>query len=282
MIAATEPPDDDQTGDAQKPPVQKPPVQRPTEQKPNDDKPKAEKPDAEQKNAGLKANAKKQPEETVLLAFVGAAPAVRIDWTAKAEGASGLAALRERRSPAGGPVEEAALRTHSRLTYSISRAELSVLTVEVPANQKVVNVAEANVRQWSVETTGKTQRITVQLFEPARQSESIEIDLVQYGDQPLTDAAAAPPKGAEPPPKGAVAMPKGADNPAKAAAVAKPGETARRTLEVPVVKALNVSRQQGIIVVDTVEGLQIEPRTRDGLLPARCRRIAAGARQAAS
>ena len=31
---------------------------------------------------------KKPPEETVLLAFVGAAPTVRIAWTPKAEGAA--------------------------------------------------------------------------------------------------------------------------------------------------------------------------------------------------
>jgi hypothetical protein len=266
MIAATEPPEDDQTGNAPKGDAQKPPVQKPTEQKPAEQKPNAGKPNAEQKNAGLKANAKKQPEETVLLAFVGAAPAVRIDWTAKAEGASGLAALASVEAQQEVRIEEAALRTHARLTYSISRAELSVLTVEVPANQKVVNVAEANVRQWSVEKTGNAQKITVQLFEPARESESIDIDLAQYGDQPSPGAAAAPPKGADALPNGAVALPKGAENPAKAAAVAKPGETARRTLEVPVVKALNVSRQQGVVVVDTVEGLQIEARTRDGLL----------------
>ena len=141
------------------------------------------------------------------------------------------------------------MRTHLRLTYAISRAELTVLTIEVPADQKVVNVAEANVRQWSVETSGKTQKITVQLFEPARQSESIDIELVQYGDQ--HEAADAPPKVANSP---------------KANDAAKPAEPARRTLEVPVVKALNVSRQQGVVVVDVAEGLQVEPRTREGLL----------------
>ena len=182
----------------------------------------------------------------MLLAFVGAAPTVRIDWTAKAEGASGLAAIASVEVQQQVRVEEAALRTHARLNYSISRAELTLLTVEVPADQKVVNVAEANVRQWSVETTGKTQKITVQLFEPARQAESIDIDLVQYADQPAAKAAEVPPKAN--------------------AAPAKAADSARRTLEVPVVKALNVSRQQGVVVVDVAEGLQVESHTRDGLL----------------
>ena len=168
-----------------------------------------------------------------MLAFVGTAPTVRIDWTAKAEGASGLAALASVEVQQQVRVEEAALRTHARLTYAISRAELTVLTVEVPADQKVVNVAEANVRQWSVETIGKTQKITVQLFEPARQSESIDVDLVQYGDV----APAKAPEGAA----------KAQEAPAKGA------EPARRTIDVPVVKALNVLRQQGIVVVDVAE-----------------------------
>ncbi len=237
MIAATEATDD---GAKQAP--------REDDNRKADDKSKGDNPDAEKK-----AVDKKAPEETVLLAFVGAAPTVRIDWTAKAEGASGLAAIASVEAQQQVRVEEAALRTHARLNYSISRAELSVLTVEVPADQKVVNIAGANVRQWSVETTGKTQKITVQLFEPARQAESIDIDLVQYADQPATKAAEAPPKGAEAPPKAN-------------AAPAKAPDSARRTLEVPVVKALNVSRQQGVVVVDVAEGLQVESHTRDGLL----------------
>ena len=199
----------------------------------NGEQPKAAPADAENK-----ASDKKPADETVLLAFVGAAPNVRIDWTAKAEGASGMTALATVEAQQQVRIEEAALRTHARLTYSISRAELSALSIEVPADQKVVNVAEANVRQWSVETTGKTQKITVQLFEPARQTESIDIDLVQYTEQPAA--------------------------PAKAAG-AQPAEAPRRTLTVPIIKALGVTRQQGVVVVDAAEGLQVEPHSREGV-----------------
>ena len=44
------------------------------------------------------------------------------------------------------------------------------MAIEVPADQKVVNVFDANVRQWSVEKERPSvQKITVQLFEPAKQ-----------------------------------------------------------------------------------------------------------------
>ncbi len=186
-----------------------------------------------------KANGKKPAEETVLLAFVGAAPAVRIDWTAKAEGASGLAALANVAVEQAVRVEEAVLRTHATLAYSISRAELGQLTLDVPADQKVVNVASPNVRQWSVEAAGETQKIVVELFEPARLLETIEVDLEQYREQ--AEAGEAP-------------------------AGANAEDAKLPSASVPIVRALDVSRQQGIIVVDVAEGLQIEARTRDGLL----------------
>ncbi len=202
---------------------------------------------ADKAGAEKPANAKKPADETVLLAFVGAAPIVRIDWTAKAEGASGLSALANVEAQQVVRVEETVLRTHATLTYAISRAELGKLTLEVPADQKVVNVSSPNVRQWSVEAAGETQKIVVELFEPARQSETIEVDLEQFSDQANAN-----------------------DDEGKNAAAKDPepkaDATKLRSVAVPVVRALDVSRQQGVVVVDVAEGLQIEARTREGLL----------------
>ena len=111
----------------------------------------------------------KEAKESVVLAFVGAAPTVKIDWTAKAEGASGLAAVTTVESQQEVRVDEGALRSRIHLNYAISRAELAELLIEVPEDQKVLNVSGSNVRQWTVETQDKQQKITVQLFEPARQ-----------------------------------------------------------------------------------------------------------------
>ena len=59
----------------------------------------------------------------------------------------------------------------------ISRAELRQLSVEVPADQKVINLFDANVRQWSVEKSGSVQKIAIALFEPARSSQQVNIEL---------------------------------------------------------------------------------------------------------
>ena len=103
-----------------------------------------------------------------MLAFVGAAPVVRIDWTPKAEGATGLAAVASVQADQQVWINEGVVRTRTTLVYSISRAELAQLAIDVPADQKVVNVFDANVRQWSVEPVAGGQRITAELFEPAK------------------------------------------------------------------------------------------------------------------
>lgn len=168
----------------------------------------------------------RQPEETVVLAFVGAAPTVRIDWTPKAEGATGLETLASVQAEQQVLIEEGVVRTRAQLVYTISRAELGQLTIEVPADQKVVNVFDANVRQWSVAVSEGRQTITAQLFEPAKASQSVTVELEKFVAQDAEQTA----------------------------------------LAVPVVKALAVGRQQGVVVVRVAEGLRAEVTKTSGLL----------------
>ena len=120
------------------------------------------------------------PTETLVLAFVGAAPSVRIDWTPRAEGATGLDALVSVQAEQEVVIDEGVTRTRTRLNYQISRAELSELKIEVPADQKVVNVADPNLRQWDVQSDGERQTITVGLFQPARDRQVILIELEKF------------------------------------------------------------------------------------------------------
>lgn len=164
-------------------------------------------------------------EETVVLAFVGAAPEVRIDWTPKAEGASGLAALATVQAEQEVTIDEGVVRTLARLAYDISRAEVSQLQIDVPADHKVVNVFDPNVRQWQVEPQDQVQRISVQLFQPARGSQSITIELEKFSENVATEA-----------------------------------------LHAPIIKAVGVGRQQGLIVVRLSSALRAEAAERTGLL----------------
>ncbi len=121
-----------------------------------------------------------QPSETVVLAFVGAASSVRLDWTPKAEGATGLEALVSVTGEQQILIEEGVTRSRAALTYEISRAELSQLVIAVPAEQKIVNVLDANVRQWTVKDADGKQHITVQLFEAARASQRVMVELEHF------------------------------------------------------------------------------------------------------
>ena len=147
----------------------------------------------------------------------------------KAEGATGLAALATVNAQQQIWITEGVARTRTTLAYSISRAELSQLTIDVPADQKVVNVLDANVRQWSVATADdegtKTQTITVQLFEPAKNSQTVVVELEKFT-----------------------------------------GENSQETFEAPLVEARDVGRQQGTVVVSVGAGLRAEAAEATGLL----------------
>jgi len=163
--------------------------------------------------------------ETVVLAFVGAAPQVAIDWTPKTEGATGMTALTVVQAQQELYITEGTVRTRATLQYDISRAELTELSVEVPGDQKVVNVFDPNVRKWDVSKDGENQIISVELFEPARTKQTLMIELEKYteGD-------------------------------------AKKDITAAR------IRAIDVGRQQGMVVVNIDPALRAEAKTRTGLL----------------
>lgn len=121
--------------------------------------------------------AKDDAKETVILAFVGAAPRVTIDWTPKAEGATGLTALSTVEATQEVFLNETTLRTRVNLRYDISRSSLAQLKIDVPKEIKIVNVFDANIRKWEVATEADKQRITVELFEPATARQNISLEL---------------------------------------------------------------------------------------------------------
>ena len=176
-------------------------------------------------------------DQTHVLAFVGAASGVRIDWTPKAEGAKGLTALVSARIEQQMHVGEGVVRGQVRMDYTISRTELSTFEIEVPADQKVVNVFDQNVREWSVKQGEGVQSIEVQLFEPTKGAQSLMIELEEF--------------------------------------------TEALEVSVPVVKALNVGRQQGMVVIRIDPALRGEVGTREGLLQLDARELPASLKKTA-
>ena len=178
-------------------------------------------------------DSKAAEKETVLLAFVGAAPKVTIDWTPKTEGATGMTALTVVQAQQELFISEGTVRTRATLQYDISRAELNELSIEVPGDHKVVNVFDPNVRKWDVSKDGDNQIISVELFEPTRASQTLMIELEKYSE---TEAKAEP------------AVERIAD------------------VSVARIRAMEVGRQQGTVVVSVDPALRAEAKTRTGLL----------------
>ena len=173
-------------------------------------------------------------------AFVGAADKVRIDWTAKAEGAAGLAALVTVQARQEVTIDEGVVRTRTNLTYDIQRADVTQLTVEVPADHNVVNVFDPNVQKWEKTTEGPLQTLTITLFQPTRGTQNVTIELEKFaGDREM------------------------------------PQEMMHAEIRAPVVRAVqagtsegmsNIGRQQGIVVVRLGTSLRGEATSRTGLL----------------
>jgi hypothetical protein len=171
----------------------------------------------------MPANAK----ETIVAAHIGAAPEISLDWTPKAEGAAGLAALATVQTRQQVSVEEGVVRSTINLTYDITRSELSQLKLEVPKAYKVVNVFDANVQKWEVadkEKDDATQVVTVQLFQPTKGQQQLQLEL-ELVDQNLV----------------------------------------KNGVKVPTVKAVEAARQFGTVAVRVATSLRAEATSRSGL-----------------
>ncbi len=124
-------------------------------------------------------------QETVFRAFAGSAPTVQIGWTPKSEGATGLEALANVQTQQRMFIEEGVVRNRVQLNYTISRAQLEKLAVEVPGDQKITGVADDNVRSWNISQGEGVQVINVELFEAAKATQKLLIEMEKF--VPVTD-----------------------------------------------------------------------------------------------
>ena len=169
-----------------------------------------------------------ESEETVILAFVGAAPAVQIAWTPRAEGASGLQALVTAQTTQRVWIGEGVTRTRAELVYDISRAPIGQLVVRVPAGHKIVNVFDSNVRRWSVSEGDEGQDITAELFEAAQGTQSLLVELEHFRDEGT--------------------------------------ERLEEEYTIGPIVARDATRQRGLVLVGVADGLRVEALQRTGLL----------------
>ncbi|MDR2117737.1 MAG: hypothetical protein LBP87_15270 [Planctomycetaceae bacterium] len=115
-------------------------------------------------------------DKTIFEAFIGTVPKIQIAWTPKTEGATGLEALTSVQLLQQTTIEESIFRTSARFDYSISRAAITTLAVQIPKDQKVAGVFDPNIRKWSVEPKDNVQIIRIELFEPAKAYQTVQME----------------------------------------------------------------------------------------------------------
>lgn len=124
---------------------------------------------------------KANPEDDKeILAFVGTAPQVKLTWTPKAEGAAGLDALISSSVQSRVRINSGVVRTTANVGLDISRSEIRTLSIDVPADQKVVSIFDRNIKKWNVEKLTDVQRIEIDLFEPAIGKQAVVVELETF------------------------------------------------------------------------------------------------------
>ena len=117
---------------------------------------------------------------SLVQAFVGGAERVRIDWTAKAEGAAGLSALVTVQTRQQVTIEEGVIRTRAQMVYDISRADVNTLEIQVPSDHNIVNVFDPNLQRWEKTLDGDVQTLTLTLFQPTRGTQPVVLELEKF------------------------------------------------------------------------------------------------------
>ena len=117
---------------------------------------------------------------SVVQAFVGAANLVKIDWTAKAEGAAGLSALVTVENRQQVTIDEGVIRTRTLMNYDISRAEIDTIEIQVPSDHNVVNVFDPNLQKWEKTLDGDVQTLTLTLFQPTRGTQPVALEMEKF------------------------------------------------------------------------------------------------------
>ena len=179
-------------------------------------------------------------KETLVQAIVGAGPngADRVDGEGgRGRRAGGAVTVQARQEVT---IDEGVVHTRTNLAYDIQRADVTQLTVEVPADHNVVNVFDPNVQKWEKKTEGPIQSLLITLFQPTRGTQNVVIELEKFaGDKEM------------------------------------PQEMMNAEIRVPVVRAVqagtpeamgNIGRQQGVVVVGLGTALRGEATSQTGLL----------------
>ncbi|MHB8952965.1 MAG: hypothetical protein ACYC4U_08275 [Pirellulaceae bacterium] len=137
------------------------------------------------------------PDTTRVIATLGSTDQFSVSWQPKSGGTDQTAGLANVTDTIAVDVGDGVVHTHAVFDYEILRGSLPQLTVEVSAEQRLLDVQVPGLRDWQSETVDDRQRVTVRLHAPAAEKARLELrmetaiaaDAFQVGQVRAVDAA---------------------------------------------------------------------------------------------
>ena len=118
-----------------------------------------------------------QPDGSTRLAvYFGASEEVNIAWQKRA-GETALTPLLFTETTAAMKLSPGAVRTAFDVQFRILRAGVSTFELMVPTGQQVLSIDGQNLRDWTIEESGQSQRVKVNLHTPARDNYALRVNV---------------------------------------------------------------------------------------------------------
>jgi hypothetical protein len=137
---------------------------------------------APQRTSELRAD----PQGTTRVrAVLGSTQQFTVSWQPKSGGTDQVAGLANVTDTIAVDVGDGVVHTQAVFEYQILRGSLGELLVEVPTDQRLVDVQVPGLRDWQAETVSGRQRVKVRLHAPATESARLEL----HTESPLAEQA---------------------------------------------------------------------------------------------
>lgn len=122
---------------------------------------------------------------TRVRAVLGSTNQFTVSWQPKSGGTDQAAGLANVTDTIAVDIGDGVVHTHAVFDYQILRGSLGELTVEVPADQRLLDVQVPGLRDWQTETAGDHQRVKARLHAPA--TETVRLEL--HTEAPISEQA---------------------------------------------------------------------------------------------
>lgn len=124
-------------------------------------------------------------DATAVRAVLGATDRFTVRWHPASDVADLAAGLANVSSTIAVDVGDGVVRTHAEFDYQILRGALDELLIDVPADQRLLDVQAAGLRDWQAEAVEDRQHVRVRLHAPVTGSVRLEL----HTEAPLSDEA---------------------------------------------------------------------------------------------